>query len=137
MLFDLGYVSSAEPFHRLVNQGDLQLPAYKDQRGFYVPANKVVESDGSFFFEGAEVEREFGKIGKSLKNVVSPDAVIAEWGVDTFRLFEMFSGRCSSRGRGMPRRSSARSGCCSGCGVSSWTRRPGRCTCPTAPCPTS
>ena len=92
VLFDLGYVSSAEPFHRLVNQGYLQLPAYKDQRGFYVPANKVVESDGSFFFEGAEVEREFGKIGKSLKNVVSPDAVIAEWGVDTFRLFEMFSG---------------------------------------------
>ena len=92
VLFDLGYVSSAEPFHRLVNQGYLQLPAYKDQRGFYVPANKVVENDGSFFFEDAEVEREFGKIGKSLKNVVSPDAVIAEWGVDTFRLFEMFSG---------------------------------------------
>ncbi|MDT4919961.1 MAG: leucyl-tRNA synthetase [Pseudonocardiales bacterium] len=92
VLYDLGYVSSAEPFHRLVNQGMLQLPAYTNDDGFYVPAAEVQESDGHFFYEGREVRQEFGKIGKSLKNVVNPDDFIAAYGADTFRLFEMFGG---------------------------------------------
>jgi leucyl-tRNA synthetase len=92
VLFDLGYVSSAEPFHRLVNQGMLQLPAYTNADGFYVPADEVVEDDGRFFYDGVEVRQEFGKIGKSLKNVVNPDEFIHDYGADTFRLFEMFGG---------------------------------------------
>ena len=92
VLFDLGHLSSSEPFHRLVNQGMLQLPAYANDDGFYVEASKVTEHDGHFFFEGVEVHQEFGKIGKSLKNVVTPDEFIGEFGADTFRLFEMFSG---------------------------------------------
>lgn len=50
------------------------------------------ERDGRFYYQGEEVTQEFGKIGKSLKNVVTPDDFIAEYGADTFRLFEMFSG---------------------------------------------
>jgi leucyl-tRNA synthetase len=92
VLFDLGYVSSSEPFHRLVNQGMLQLPAYTNADGFYVPAAEVVERDGHFYYDGAEVRQEFGKIGKSLKNVVNPDEFIHDYGADTFRLFEMFGG---------------------------------------------
>ena len=92
VLFDLGHVSSSEPFHRLVNQGMLQLPAYTNAEGFYVEAAEVTERDGGFFFHGEPVTREFGKIGKSLKNVVTPDEFIAAYGTDTFRLFEMFSG---------------------------------------------
>jgi leucyl-tRNA synthetase len=92
VLFDLGYVSSSEPFHRLVNQGMLQLPAYTNADGFYVEAAEVVERDGGFYFDGEPVNREFGKIGKSLKNVVTPDDFVAAFGTDTFRLFEMFSG---------------------------------------------
>jgi leucyl-tRNA synthetase len=92
VLYDLGYLSSAEPYHRLVNQGMLQLPAYTNADGFYVEAAQVTESDGHFFYQGEEVTQEFGKIGKSLKNVVTPDEFIAEFGADTFRLFEMFSG---------------------------------------------
>jgi leucyl-tRNA synthetase len=92
VLYDLGYVSSAEPFHRLVNQGMLQLPAYTNRDGFYVDASDVEEREGRFFHHGEEVTQEFGKIGKSLKNVVTPDDFIAEFGADTFRLFEMFSG---------------------------------------------
>ena len=46
VLFDLGYVASSEPFHRLVNQGMLQLPAYTNPDGFYVEASDVVERDG-------------------------------------------------------------------------------------------
>ncbi len=97
VLFDRGFVSSAEPFHRLVNQGMLQLPAYTNADGFYVEAAKVVERDGGFWFEDADAEpyavnQEFGKIGKSLKNVVTPDEFVAEYGTDAFRLFEMFGG---------------------------------------------
>ncbi|MGN6608379.1 MAG: leucine--tRNA ligase [Jatrophihabitans sp.] len=92
VLFDLGYLSSSEPFHKLVNQGYLQLPAYTDSRGAYVEAAQVEERDGTFFFHGEQVNQEFGKIGKSLKNVVTPDEFIADWGADTFRVFEMFSG---------------------------------------------
>jgi leucyl-tRNA synthetase len=92
VLYDLGYVSSSEPFHRLVNQGMLQLPAYTNADGFYVEASEVVEHDGGFSHQGEPVRQEFGKIGKSLKNVVTPDSFVAEFGTDTFRLFEMFSG---------------------------------------------
>jgi leucyl-tRNA synthetase len=92
VLYDLGYLSSSEPFHQLVNQGYLQLPAYTNKDGFYVEAGQVEERDGKYFFDGEEVTVEFGKIGKSLKNTVTPDEFIAAYGADTFRLFEMFSG---------------------------------------------
>jgi leucyl-tRNA synthetase len=92
VLYDLGYLSSCEPFHRLVNQGMLQLPAYTNADGFYVPAAEIEERDGRFYYQGAEVSQEFGKIGKSLKNVVNPDEFIHDYGADTFRVFEMFSG---------------------------------------------
>jgi leucyl-tRNA synthetase len=70
----------------------LQLPAYTNSRGFYVEAGEVEERDGTFFHRGEEVRQEFGKIGKSLKNVVTPDGIIEEYGADTFRLYEMFTG---------------------------------------------
>ena len=96
VLFDLGYVSSAEPFHRLVNQGYVQAFAYTDARGTYVEAANVVERDGGYFLvteDGEQaVNREYGKMGKSLKNVTTPDEMYAAYGADTLRLFEMFTG---------------------------------------------
>jgi leucyl-tRNA synthetase len=92
VLYDLGHVSTVEPFQRLVNQGMIQAAAYIDERGMYVEAAQVVERDGAFFFEDAPVTREFGKIGKSLKNMVSPDDIFDEYGADTLRLYEMFTG---------------------------------------------
>jgi len=86
VLFDLGYLSSAEPYHRLINQGYLQLPAYTNAQGSYVEASQVEEYDGGFYYQGEQVNREFGKIGKSLKNVITPDEFIAGYGCDTFRL---------------------------------------------------
>jgi leucyl-tRNA synthetase len=91
-LFDLGHVSTPEPFQRLFNQGYIQAPAFTDARGQYVEAGEVVEVDGSFTFHGEEVFREFGKIGKSLKNMVTPDDIFADYGADTLRLYEMFMG---------------------------------------------
>jgi leucyl-tRNA synthetase len=92
VLFDLGHVSSEEPFHRLFNQGYIQAPAFLDERGIYVPADDVVEIAGTFTYEGQPVTREFGKIGKSLKNMVTPDDMYERYGADTFRLYLMSSG---------------------------------------------
>jgi leucyl-tRNA synthetase len=92
VLFDLGHVSAEEPFRRLFNQGYVQAYAYKDDRDFYVPAAKVEERDGGYFYEGNPVRREYGKMGKSLKNSVTPDEMCAEYGADTLRLYEMFTG---------------------------------------------
>jgi leucyl-tRNA synthetase len=92
VLFDLGHVSSFEPFHRLFNQGYIQAYAYTDERGVYVQADEVVERDGRFFLGEQEVRREFGKMGKSLKNSVTPDRMAQEYGADTLRLYEMSMG---------------------------------------------
>jgi len=93
VLYDLGHVSSEEPFRRLFNQGYIQAFAYTDARGVYVPADHVVEtSPGVFEFEGQPVNREYGKMGKSLNNVVTPDDMCERYGADTFRMYEMGMG---------------------------------------------
>ncbi|MBJ7349303.1 MAG: leucine--tRNA ligase, partial [Rhodococcus sp.] len=83
VLFDLGHVSSSEPYRRLYNQGYIQAYAYTDARGVYVPAAEVIERDGGYFYQDQPVNREYGKMGKSLKNSVSPDEIFAEYGADT------------------------------------------------------
>ncbi|KGA05490.1 MAG: leucyl-tRNA synthetase [actinobacterium acAcidi] len=92
ILFDLGHVSSSEPFYRLFNQGYVQAFAFRDPRGQPVPASDVEERDGAYWYEGEKVSREYGKMGKSLKNIVTPDEMYDEYGADTFRLYEMSSG---------------------------------------------
>ncbi|MDN5723597.1 MAG: leucine--tRNA ligase, partial [Corynebacterium sp.] len=92
VLFDLGHVSSYEPYHRLYNQGYIQAYAYTDARGIYVPAEEVEEKDGKFYYNGEEVNQEYGKMGKSLKNSVSPDEICENYGADTLRVYEMSMG---------------------------------------------
>jgi leucyl-tRNA synthetase len=96
VLYDLGHVTSAEPYRRLFNQGYIQAYAYTDDRGVYVPADKVVEQstpDGpGYVFDGRPVRREYGKMGKSLRNSVSPDEMATRYGADTLRLYEMSMG---------------------------------------------
>jgi leucyl-tRNA synthetase len=93
VLFDLGEVSSSEPFHRLFNQGYIQAYAYTDRRGSYVPAEEVTEDGhGAFHWHGEPVNREYGKMGKSLKNMVTPDEMCDTFGADTFRVYEMSMG---------------------------------------------
>ncbi|MCX2179804.1 leucine--tRNA ligase [Streptomyces sp. SKN60] len=92
ILFDLGHVSSAEPFHKLYNQGMIQAFVYRDSRGIAVPAAEVEERDGAYWYEGEKVSRVLGKMGKSLKNAVTPDEICGEYGADTLRLYEMAMG---------------------------------------------
>jgi leucyl-tRNA synthetase len=92
VLFDLGHVSSKEPYRRLYNQGYIQAFAYKDSRGIYVPADEVVEKDGKFYYDDEVVTQQYGKMGKSLKNAVTPDEMSLAYGADAFRFYEMSMG---------------------------------------------
>ncbi|MDT5031004.1 MAG: leucyl-tRNA synthetase [Actinoplanes sp.] len=92
VLYDLGHVSSFEPFRKLFNQGYIQAYAYRNTRGFLVDAEQVVERDGTWFYGDEKVAREYGKMGKSLKNVVTPDEMSEQYGADTFRVYEMAMG---------------------------------------------
>jgi leucyl-tRNA synthetase len=91
-------VQSEEPFRKYFAQGYIQAYAYTDSRGQYVPAAEVEEQAGTqgaettFMWNGQPVKREYGKIGKSLKNSVSPDEMYDAYGADTFRLYEMAMG---------------------------------------------
>jgi leucyl-tRNA synthetase len=92
VLFDLGHVTTPEPFQRLYNQGYILAPAYVDERGVHVEATEVVPDGDGFIFEGRPVTQELGKMGKSLKNSVPPETVYEEYGADTLRLYEMYMG---------------------------------------------
>jgi len=103
VLFDLGHVSTAEPFQTLFNQGYIQAFAFKDAREMYVDAFEVRLPDGAlameqqdkpgpYTYNGEPVTREYGKMGKSLKNAVAPDEICAQYGCDTMRIYEMAMG---------------------------------------------
>ncbi len=92
VLYDLGHLSSKEPYARLFNQGYILADAYKDEREIYIDAFDVEERDGAYFHDGRPVTREWGKMGKSLKNAVSPDEMYEAYGADTLRLYEMAMG---------------------------------------------
>ena len=93
VLFDLGHVSGPEPFKRLINQGYIQAAAFQDERGIYVPADEVEgDAQTGFTYDSKPVTRNFGKMGKSLKNSVTPDDMYDAYGADTLRLYEMSMG---------------------------------------------
>lgn len=94
VLFDLGLVSTKEPFQKLINQGMILGISYKDARGVLVPTDQVDFVDGKPFSRasGEELIEFPAKMSKSLRNVVNPDDVIKEYGADSMRLYEMFMG---------------------------------------------
>ncbi|MGH3938736.1 MAG: leucine--tRNA ligase [Pseudonocardiaceae bacterium] len=92
ILFDLGHVSTPEPFQRLYNQGYILADAFTNANGRYVPAIEVTAEDDGFVYQGEPVRRIHGKMGKSLKNAVSPDDIYDSYGADTLRMYEMAMG---------------------------------------------
>ena len=105
VLFDCGLVSTREPFQKLVNQGMVQSFAFRNSSGVLLPVEEVEAKDGAFFqrSDGSEVERIVAKMSKSLRNVVNPDDVIAEFGADTMRLYEAFMGPVTASAPWNPR----------------------------------
>ena len=94
VLFDLGIVSTDEPYMKLFNQGMILAFAYENEAGAKVSSEIVEERDGKFFNTetGTEVRQIVAKMSKSLKNVVNPDDVVSRYGADSLRLYEMFMG---------------------------------------------
>ena len=64
VLFDLGHVSTPEPFQRLYNQGYILADAFTDPAGRYVPAAEVVETEDGLFYEGERVRRQLRQDGQ-------------------------------------------------------------------------
>ena len=102
VLYDLGHVSTKEPFNKLYNQGMVQAYAYKNKRGALVPVDEVEDTEGNaprHKTSGEELEKITAKMSKSLRNVVTLDEVVNQYGADTFRMYLMFMGPLdSSRG---------------------------------------
>ena len=94
VLFDLGHVSTPEPFGKLFNQGMITSYTYRDQRGVSMPYDKIdFSGDKAVLKEtGEALTVTVEKMSKALKNVVNPDDIIGQYGADTFRLYEMFMG---------------------------------------------
>ncbi|MFV0522428.1 MAG: leucine--tRNA ligase [Mangrovibacterium sp.] len=94
VLFDLGVVSTDEPFQKLFNQGMILAFAYETMTGAKVTSDLVEEKDGKYFHTetGEELRQIVAKMSKSLKNVVNPDDVVEKYGADSLRLYEMFMG---------------------------------------------
>jgi leucyl-tRNA synthetase len=114
VLFDRGHVSTPEPFQKLVNQGmilgETEYTAYQDASGRWVaPADsdrekvrpikqtedQVVKKGEGFVLASdpsVKVDARAHKMSKARGNVINPDTVVAEYGADSLRLFEMFMG---------------------------------------------
>jgi leucyl-tRNA synthetase len=94
VLFDLGIVSTDEPYKRLFNQGMILAFAYETESGSKISGDLVEERDGKYFHKetGTILRQIVAKMSKSLKNVVNPDDVTSKYGADSLRLYEMFMG---------------------------------------------
>lgn len=95
VLYDLGCVSTKEPFQKLRHQGMILAFSYRDAAGNYHgydeidftdPANPKLKADGQALTSMIE------KMSKSKKNVINPDDILQEYGADAFRCYEMFMG---------------------------------------------
>lgn len=95
VLYDIGVVSTKEPFQRLINQGMITSFAYQRQNKTLVPVDEVEQKEDGAWYEkatGEKLEQVVAKMSKSLKNVVNPDDEIKAYGADSVRMYEMFMG---------------------------------------------
>lgn len=94
VLYDLGYVSTCEPFQSLRNQGMIVCRSYQRSNGLYVEPASVREKDGNYFDveTGERLHSQVDKMSKSKLNGVTPDEIVEEFGADSLRMYEMFMG---------------------------------------------
>ena len=92
VLYDIGIVSTKEPFRKLFNQGMILAYSYRDAAGKYYETEKVTQREGHHFAGDIPVTQKIEKMSKSRFNVVNPDDIVAAYGADALRLYEMFMG---------------------------------------------
>ena len=95
VLYDLGVVSTKEPFAKLRHQGMILSFSYRDGMGVYHPYGEIdfsAEGGPRLKTGGEALTSMVEKMSKSKKNVVNPDDIINEYGADAFRMYEMFMG---------------------------------------------
>jgi leucyl-tRNA synthetase len=94
VLYDLGFVSTREPFKKLRHQGTVLARTFTDAAGKYHEFGEVEFRGDEAFLKatGEKLSSEVEKMAKSKLNGVNPDDVIAQYGADTLRLYEMFMG---------------------------------------------
>ena len=110
VMFDRGWVSTVEPFQKLVNQGmilgETEYTGYQDASGAWTAPGpdatpvkldepRVVKKGDGFVLAddpSVKVDARAHKMSKARGNVINPDVVVAEFGADSLRLFEMFMG---------------------------------------------
>ena len=94
VLFDLGLVSTNEPFKKLVHQGMILSYSYRDAKGVYRTYKEldIAEDGTAITSEGETIKPFVEKMSKSKKNVINPDDICERYGADAFRLYEMFMG---------------------------------------------
>ncbi len=92
VLYDLGHVSTKEPFQCLRNQGLVTSRSYKKEGGGYISPKEVECIDGRYVEKStlADIQSSIEKMSKSKLNGVSPDEIIEEFGADSLRLYELF-----------------------------------------------
>ena len=94
VLFDLGYVTTKEPFKKLRHQGTVLARTYTDSLGKYHEFTEVeIKNDQPYLKATGELLTcEIEKMAKSKLNGVVPEDVIRDHGADTLRLYELFMG---------------------------------------------
>jgi leucyl-tRNA synthetase len=94
VLYDLGLVSTKEPFKKLRHQGTVLARTYFDKSLKYYPFSEVELTNGEPYLKstGEKLSSEISKMAKSMLNGINPDDVIKRYGADTLRMYEMFMG---------------------------------------------
>jgi leucyl-tRNA synthetase len=94
VLFDLGFVSTPEPFKKLRHQGTVLAFSYQDGLGrYHEPSEVELRGDDGFLkATGEKVKVSVDKMAKTKLNGINPDDVVAQYGADVLRLYEMFMG---------------------------------------------
>jgi leucyl-tRNA synthetase len=94
VLFDLGYVSTKEPFQKLRHQGTVLSYSYQDGMGRYHEVSEVDFRGEEAFLKatGEKLKVTVEKMAKTKLNGVNPDDVVNDHGADVLRLYEMFMG---------------------------------------------
>ena len=135
VLFDLGHVSTPEPFQRLVQPGlHPGARVHRRARRRTSRPTEVDERDGAFFLDGEPVHARVREDGQEPEERRSRPTTSTATTAPT----RCGSTRCSwarstRAGRGTPPTSSACTASCSGCGATSSTRTPASRASPTTP----